>query len=533
MSPLNRKTLLLGAMLAVTIPLKLAHAAAPSANNDTRSILVNSTVTINVLANDSDADGDTLFVTDVSTPGHGQVTLNEDNSIRYVPDANYVGADSFSYTVSDSNQEISVATVFINVADVSLQSLGSSDNNESIGAAIDDLCPRLRAAGSESLSAGAQQLLERCEALVEQARLDSSAVDAVLWQIAPEEVSAQIRQASEFFRAQTLAVSQRQAYLASGNTGFTVNGLALVNDVDDTGRPIGSAAGATTEPGSRLNFFATALTGESERERTERESGFDSSSQGLTLGADYRLRNDLFVGAAFSWSDNELEFLDRGGSIDATIASLIGYTVWNLGNWSLDGQLGYATMDFDTIRAVNYASDTDSLVTQATGNTSGEQWSLSAQLQYELNWGALSVNPFGRADYVTTTLDAFGENNAGGWEVELGEQQRDQTVLALGIDTSLVQNQSWGVLVPQVRLSAHSEVSGSQDTVYGRFAYDTDPTNRFAINAEDTDSLYFLANVGVVAVLPHGLSTYAQYQHLFGYDDTRAAQISVGARYEY
>lgn len=528
----GRRALLLASLTAATLPSNHALAAPPTVGNDSRSVLVNSTVTVNVLANDSDPDGDSLLIGSIGQPANGTVTLNDDNSIRYVPNTNFVGTDSFTYTVVDSNQESAVGTVVITVTDITLQSLGSGDNNESIGAAIDDLCPRLAAAG-ENLSDGAQQLLARCEALIEQARLDPEGVDAVLWQIAPEEISAQIRQASEFFRAQTLAVSQRQALLASGNSGFTVNGLALARHDANGNLIVGGAAGDDNTLGSRLNFFASALAGESEHDRTGLEMGYDSQSHGLTLGADYRVRNDLFVGAALSWSDSELDFIDRGGNVDASITSLIAYSVWNSGPWSLDGQLGYAALDFETTRAVTYATSTDLLAVQANGNTSGDQWSLSAQLQYELNWGALSVNPFSRLDYLTATIDAYGENNAGGWEVELGEQSREQTVLALGADTRYVQNQSWGVLIPQARLSAHSEVSGSHDTVYGRFAYDTDPANRFAISADEQDTLYFLGNVGVVAVLPRGLSGYVQYQQLFGYDDTRASQFSTGIRYEY
>ena len=65
-----------------------------SANEDTP-------VTVTVLANDVDPDGNPLTVTAV-TPGlHGTTAINADGTITYTPDADYYGADSFAYTVSN------------------------------------------------------------------------------------------------------------------------------------------------------------------------------------------------------------------------------------------------------------------------------------------------------------------------------------------------------------------------------------------------------------------------------------------------
>jgi hypothetical protein len=60
------------------------------------------TVSASVLASlDYDADNDTLTITAVSSPSaHGTVSLSGGNVI-YTPTTSYVGADSFTYTISD------------------------------------------------------------------------------------------------------------------------------------------------------------------------------------------------------------------------------------------------------------------------------------------------------------------------------------------------------------------------------------------------------------------------------------------------
>lgn len=76
---------------------------------------VNASVLIDVLANDSDVDGDGLSVTAVTDGSHGSVVNNNDGTVTYTPDADFLGTDSFTYTVSDGNGGNTVVTVDIDV----------------------------------------------------------------------------------------------------------------------------------------------------------------------------------------------------------------------------------------------------------------------------------------------------------------------------------------------------------------------------------------------------------------------------------
>lgn len=89
---------------------------APVAVGDSASTTVDTEVTITVLANDTDVDGDTLTVTGATTPSHGTVTINTDNTVTYSPATDYTGTDSFTYTVSDGNLSDS-ASVAIEVTE--------------------------------------------------------------------------------------------------------------------------------------------------------------------------------------------------------------------------------------------------------------------------------------------------------------------------------------------------------------------------------------------------------------------------------
>ena len=90
----------------------------PVANDDTASVAEDGTVDIAVLANDTDPDDNFVSVESVTQGAHGAVSINPDNTAKYTPVANYNGADSFTYTVTDGNGENDTATVTVTVDDV-------------------------------------------------------------------------------------------------------------------------------------------------------------------------------------------------------------------------------------------------------------------------------------------------------------------------------------------------------------------------------------------------------------------------------
>jgi hypothetical protein len=90
--------------------------AAPVANDDAASTRPGAAVLVPVLANDSDPDGDPLSLAAVVMSGHGTVAVDADQRrLRYVPQAGFVGRDSFAYAVSDGRGGVSAATVSVAV----------------------------------------------------------------------------------------------------------------------------------------------------------------------------------------------------------------------------------------------------------------------------------------------------------------------------------------------------------------------------------------------------------------------------------
>ena len=89
----------------------------PEAEDDEAVTREDQAVTVDVLANDTDPDGDSLQVESVAAPEHGTAAV-ADGRVRYSPAANYHGRDRFTYVVSDGNGGTAEATVEVTVEPV-------------------------------------------------------------------------------------------------------------------------------------------------------------------------------------------------------------------------------------------------------------------------------------------------------------------------------------------------------------------------------------------------------------------------------
>lgn len=127
---------------------------APIAHDDVVTAVKNTALIIPVLANDINPEDDPLVVQSTTPAGHGNVTINSDGTITYHPTGNYLGADTFTYTIRNGKGGTSTATVYVNVA---LQTSVLVTNASCVGTGSVALYARLvqgTTAGKNNLIAG-------------------------------------------------------------------------------------------------------------------------------------------------------------------------------------------------------------------------------------------------------------------------------------------------------------------------------------------------------------------------------------------
>lgn len=86
---------------------------APAAVDDRSLALEDRGVTIDVLANDFDADGDSIQITDVTQPSNGVTVVTAQNKIFYQPQSAFHGTNIFNYTITDGKGATSIGHVTV------------------------------------------------------------------------------------------------------------------------------------------------------------------------------------------------------------------------------------------------------------------------------------------------------------------------------------------------------------------------------------------------------------------------------------
>ena len=90
----------------------------PVAVDDALSLAEDDAVTVDVIANDTDVDGDALALTAVGAPAHGSAAIVDARHVLYTPVANYHGPDAFTYTIADGQGGTATASVAVAVTPV-------------------------------------------------------------------------------------------------------------------------------------------------------------------------------------------------------------------------------------------------------------------------------------------------------------------------------------------------------------------------------------------------------------------------------
>ncbi len=305
-------------------------------------------------------------------------------------------------------------------------------------------------------------------------------------------------------------------------------------DADDQG----NGAGAEMNFG-RLSLFVTTNYTDTERDQSAFETGFEQDLYGATFGADYRYSDQVTAGLALGYSDSDADFDARAGELDTENISLIAY-----GNFRpsddlyLNAYLGYAWLDFDSTRNINYTLTSSpppmvigTVSEVANGKTDGDQWFGGVNLGYDRVYGQWTLSPQASIDFIETDIDSYTESGGGG----LAQSYRDQSISSLtgslGAQVSYALSRSWGVLLPQARVHYVHEFDDDARTLTSSFVQDSGATS-LSYSTDDPDRNYFTAGVGATAVLANGVMPFIDYQALLGHDFIDEQVITIGIRIE-
>ncbi|MGD8913925.1 MAG: autotransporter domain-containing protein [Candidatus Thiodiazotropha sp.] len=421
---------------------------------------------------------------------------------------------------------------------------GLTNNQQAVGSSMDNLCPSLAEKQADgNLTAAEQDLLMTCEDLVTEPGTAST-----LSRLAPEEVAAQGTASVEAAGTQLTNINRRLVALRSGDlgmnlSGLTVNygGIAFNQRLFDglfpkDKRARGGGAGDIDELQGRWGAFINGNVNFGDKDETQRETGFDFDTRGITLGLDYRFNERLVAGGALGFSRYDSDYNDAAGNLEMDAWSLSAYgTYYQDNNIYVDGLIQIGSNNYDTKRRINAAGEADQF---GQGDTDGTEYAFNISAGYDYRRNTWTLTPYGRLSYTRAEIDAYTEEASNlsaagfGSVLRIDDQELKSIVLVVGGNFSYTVSTAHAVLMPQLRFEWEHEFEDDSRFINARFV--NDPTRSgFAIETDKADTDYFNLGIGLSAVFSQGRSGYLFYETRLNQDDVTLHMINGGLRIEF
>jgi uncharacterized protein YhjY with autotransporter beta-barrel domain len=261
-------------------------------------------------------------------------------------------------------------------------------------------------------------------------------------------LQAQVDASVRFATAQQSNIRDRlrqQRHATEGNASSNGLGLSLVNGNGGAlSLNAGAAAPATawSLPEGWGVWTAGVIT-VGDRGASGASDGFDFLSDGISVGADWRISERFLLGVAGGLGWNDTNFDEPRSNLDGDQRSLALYGLWRQGeHLFMDGTLGWGKLGFDITRWSDAAN------AQGTATRDGEQVFGSLTVGYDHASAGMSLTSYGRLDASRTRLDAYREFGLGIYDLAYGRQTVENASLAVGIEGSYLVQTRWGHVRP-------------------------------------------------------------------------------------
>ncbi|MEA9561738.1 putative Ig domain-containing protein [Xanthomonas campestris pv. campestris] len=240
-------------------------------------------------------------------------------------------------------------------------------------------------------------------------------------------------------------------------------------------------------------------------DRQANTNGVDFQTDGLSVGADYRLAPSLAVGAGLGWGRDDSDVGRNGSHSKATAYTMALYASFHPGKaFFFDTLVGYQLLSYDLRR---FVTDDASM---AEGSRDGKQWIASLSSGADLQRGNLQITPYARVDVARATLDGYVEDGIAPFALRYDDMDVATTTGNLGLRLEWRRDVAWGRLTPQVRVEYQRDFQGRGDATLGYADIIGGPVYRTGQNAFDRNRL--MVGIGAALLTEQGLSTRLEYR---------------------
>ena len=232
---------------------------------------------------------------------------------------------------------------------------------------------------------------------------------------------------------------------------------------------------------SRWGFFVDGGASFGKQYTTANQTGYDFTLGGFTVGADFRLRDNLLLGLAAGYSNTSSRFFGSGGRVDTNTVPLNAYVAYFPGALYAYGSIGYALNMYDLNRGINFGG----IARTASSSTTGDQFNLYGETGYDLKLSRIIVTPSATLAYSALWVGGFNEKGADALNLKVGSQSADSLQTGIGGKITLPLKVCSAKVIPQFYAFYQHEFSNGSRSINANlsqggspFSFQTDAAKR-------------------------------------------------------
>ena len=276
----------------------------------------------------------------------------------------------------------------------------------------------------------------------------------------------------------------------------------------------------------KLGVFVNGDYNFGNQDSSDRSSGFDFDTKGVTVGADYRLTNDLALGLAFNYGHNSSDLNNDLGKVKIDSYSLSAYGSYSREKFYADALVNYGWNDFDIDRAIKVTG-----FQSANASTSGNQFSIRLNSGYNFGRDQLSVGPMLGVRYSKVTIDGYSERNGSILNLNVGSQKADSVILNVGAQLSYDFRSPSATVTPFITANYEHEFANGSREITTELVSQPGIPNRTSTGNPDRD--FVRLSAGLQTQFANNLSIGVGYETILGKRDVSDNFVQARIRYQF
>lgn len=254
--------------------------------------------------------------------------------------------------------------------------------------------------------------------------------------------------------------------------------------------------------------------------------GYDFDTKSVSIGADYRVTDNLALGLALNYGQNNSELNNNLGEVDVSSFSVSAYGSYSQEKFYADTLINFGWNKFDITRNLNVTG-----FRAATAEPDGKQFSVRFNSGYNLGSNELSVGPMVGVRYTKVKIDGYTERDGSILNLNVPDQEADSVILNIGAQLAYDFRSPSATITPFIAANYEHEFANGSREIVTELASQPGIPNRIRTGEPDRD--FVRLSTGVQAQFANNLSVGVGYETVLGKQDVSDHAVQAQLRYQF